>query len=68
MFKTQEGFLVTIDVIDILQGFNFRAALQARENQHLGRGYSCLNCNRLFYVEKDLVKHQEGCLKLKKGF
>ena len=49
-------------------GFNLRAQLQAHENQHLGRGYSCLNCNRVFYVEKDLLKHQEGCLKLKKGF
>ncbi len=45
------------------QGFNLRSELEAHENQHLGRGYSCLNCNKVFYVEKDLAKHQEGCSK-----
>ncbi len=44
------------------QGFNLRSQLVAHENQHLGRGYSCLNCSKLFYTEKDLFKHQDKCI------
>ncbi len=43
------------------QGFNLRSQLVAHENQHLGRGYSCLNCSKVFYTEKDLFKHQDKC-------
>ncbi len=52
---------------DCNAGFNLRAQLEAHVNQvHQGRAYSCLNCNRVFYVEKDLVKHQERCSKIDK--
>ncbi len=42
-------------------GFNLRRDLQAHENKHQGRGYTCLNCNKVFYVEKELFKHQDRC-------
>ncbi len=44
-------------------GFNLRRELEAHKNMHQGRGYTCLNCNRAFYVERDLFKHQEECAK-----
>ncbi len=45
------------------EGFNLRRELEGHENMHQGRGYTCLNCNKVFYIEKDLVKHQERCVK-----
>ncbi len=44
-------------------GFNYRSQLSIHENKHQGRGYTCLNCNKVFYIERDLIKHQEKCVK-----
>ncbi len=42
-------------------GFNLRRELEAHENQHQGKGFTCLNCNKILYSEKDFSKHQQKC-------
>lgn len=42
-------------------GFNYRRELEACQNKHLGKAFTCLKCNKVFYTEKDFQKHQEKC-------
>ena len=44
------------------QGFHLRAKLEAHENQHRGKGFTCLNCNKILYTEKEFEKHQQKCM------
>ncbi len=47
-------------------GFNYRRELEACENKHQGKGFTCLNCSKIFYTENDFRKHQEVCAMLSK--